>query len=64
MIGISVEEVRRDEIVKLLKSKLGSPNLGLVDSIRYVVSIYGELSDARGLLAGLVWVDFYNGSGT
>ena len=64
VIGISVEEVRRDEIVKLLKSKLGSPNLGLVDSIRYVVSIYGELSDARGLLAGLVWVDFYNGSGT
>ena len=64
VIGISVGEVRGEEINKLLRSKLGSPNLGLVDSIRYVVSMYDELSDARCLLVGLVWVDFYNGSGS
>ena len=64
VIGIPAGEVRREEINMLLSTKLGSPNLGLVDSIRYVVSMYGELSDARCLLAGLVWVDFYNGSGS
>ena len=61
ILSIEIANIDRLEIPSVLTKKFGSPNLGLVDSIKYVLNNFEKLSSAGQLLAGLVWVDFYSG---
>ena len=49
----------KKEFLQKLREKFRSDNLGLVDSIRYVINEYNNNEMARSLLRSLLWVDFY-----
>ena len=51
--------MKKEEFLVKLRDKFKSDNLGLVDSIRYILLEYSTNQAARSLLGGLLWVDFY-----
>lgn len=51
--------MKKEEFLLKLRDKFKSDNLGLVDSIRYILLGYSSNEAARSLLRGLLWVDFY-----
>ena len=51
--------LKKEEFLVKLRDKFKSDNLGLVDSIRYLLIGYAANETARSLLRGLLLVDFY-----
>ena len=62
VVGKNLLEIDKKNLLIALDEKFCSENLGLVDSIKYVLNNYENLENSRELLRNLVRVDFGEGS--